>query len=48
MPEKKDNYSHRRSGKSRQYLIELKKETVDIINDRLCDVVDAFGFNEKQ
>ena len=46
MPKKEDKYSHRRSGKSGQYLEKLNSKTIKAINSRLANVIDAFGYNE--
>ena len=45
MPKREDKYSHRRSGKSGQYLEKLNSKTVKTINTRLADVIDAFGYS---
>jgi hypothetical protein len=45
-PEKENKYSHRRSGKSGQYIEKLKKDTVDVINERLSNVISALGFDQ--
>ena len=46
MPKIEDKYSHRRSGKSGQYLEKLNSKTVKAINSRLANVIDAFDFSE--
>ena len=46
MPKREDKYSHRRSGKSGQYLEKLNSKTVKAINSRLANVIDAFDFSE--
>jgi hypothetical protein len=46
MPKKEDKYSHRRSGKSGQYLEKLNSKTIKAINSRLANVIDAFGYSE--
>jgi hypothetical protein len=46
MPKREDKYSHRRSGKSGQYLEKLNSKTVKAINSRLANVIDTFGFSE--
>ena len=46
MPKIEDKYSHRRSGKSGQYLEKLNSKTVKTINTRLAIIIDAFGYSE--
>jgi hypothetical protein len=46
MPKKEQKYSHRRSGKSGQYLDKLRPETVKIINSKLENVINTFGFDK--
>jgi hypothetical protein len=46
MPKEEQKYSHRRSGKSGQYLDKLKPETVRIINSKFENIIDTFGFDK--
>ncbi len=41
---KKNIYTHKRSGKSQQYLDELKPETVTTLNDMFVDTLDYWRF----
>jgi hypothetical protein len=46
MPKEEQKYSHRRSGKSGQYLDKLKPETIRIINLKLENIISVFGFDK--
>ena len=46
MPKEEQKYSHRRSGKSGQYLDKLKPETISIINLKLENIISVFGFDK--
>jgi hypothetical protein len=46
MPKEEQKYSHRRSGKSGQYLDKLKPETIRIINLKFENIISVFGFDK--